>query len=361
MGWFKPQQSWGGIKSCWGHAAPRGWDRGRSQHLPCDTQDRGKGRSPLGVPPGSVGQHSSTTQTLSSAWVSAPQRRQTWCSLLIGMLWLESLQDEGASSSPAPPGRAALRGILPPPWPVQGVNPGCCTEKKGESSLAYKNTSIAHSTVRGPRLPTAHVGSRLPRGARSGARSRRHGRAEAVLGRLQRSPVPGATGSRATGLPPPPADRLPHPCSGPPPAPSGLQVVGEPQQLLLAVDGSQVLQVRPGGDRAPHAQGLLRACRGEPRSGLGSCLRLGSPIPPPAPLAQLANLLHHHWLISWIPLHCLLPDSLIRFHCCWLGSLIPSITSSSAHQTSLSPPAWLMDPYLSPLPWLTDPTPSPLP
>lgn len=66
--------------------------------------------------------------------------------------------------------------------------------------------------------------------------------------------------------------------------------------------------------------------------------------PPPSPPAQLANPLHHRWLISWIPLRCLLLDALICFHCCWLGS-IPSTTSSSAHRTSVSPPAWRMPLY----------------
>lgn len=95
------------------------------------------------------------------------------------------------------------------------------------------------------------------------------------------APCPVLLGAEPGGCPP--ADGLPRPCC-PPPAPSGLQVVREPQQLLLAVDGFEVLQVRPGGDGAPYAQGLLRACRGELRSGLGSPiplhpLRLHLPTP----------------------------------------------------------------------------------
>lgn len=45
-----------------------------------------------------------------------------------------------------------------------------------------------------------------------------HSQAEAALGWLLRSPVPSAAVSRATGLPPLPAHRLPHPRSGTPPA-----------------------------------------------------------------------------------------------------------------------------------------------
>lgn len=57
---------------------------------PGDTQDRGKDRSPVGLPPRSVGQQSSTSQTLSSAWVSAPQWGQPGCPPCTGMLWLRT-------------------------------------------------------------------------------------------------------------------------------------------------------------------------------------------------------------------------------------------------------------------------------
>lgn len=186
------------------------------------------------------------------------------------------------------------RGSFPPPQLLQGVNRGCCVAKKGDCSHAYKNTSIArcvgapHPAVHGLACPQPP-----PRWAPGccalpgpGLWGLGHGRAEA-LGQLQGVPVRPEPWGAELRAAPHPAHTHTHACARccvpaasllrSPSCPSGLQVSGEPQQLLLAVDGFQVLQVGPGGDGAPHAQGLLRACGGELGSEPGSLSPLHHP------------------------------------------------------------------------------------
>lgn len=356
MGWFKPQQCWGGIKIL----SP--WLLGS-----CRSQRRGQGTQPA-PPMGHTGQREGQVPSRAAPRIrGTAQQHEPDPELSLGVCTPMETDvvfpaHRDALARVPPGGRGIFQpgtsragsvggqpGLLPSPLASAGsesrllhgeerrVQP--CIQKYLYCSLRCPWPSPARSPHGLPATSwcrTWHLQpvARLSRGCSRLAPAQ----PRAWCYREQSRRADPAAGRQAA------ASLLRAPSV--PPSPSGLQVVGEPQQLLLAVDGFQVLQVCPGGNGTPHAQGLLRACQGELRSGLGSCLWLGSPIPPPA---QLANPLPQCWLISWIPLHCLSPDSLIRFHCCWLGSLIPSITSSSAHRTSLSPLAWLVDLSLSPL------------
>lgn len=285
MGWFKSQQSWGRSRylpcGCWGHAASRGQDRGHSQHVPWDTQDRGKGRSPLGLPAGSVGHEPDPELSLGVCTpletdVAFPAHRDALACVPPGGRGIFQPGTSRVGSIRGQPG------LLPPPGASagsesrllhgeeKGVQP--CIEKYLYCSLCCPWPSPARSRHGLPAALRCQTWCPQPvaRPSRSCSWPAPTQPCDQCYWEKSHGAAP-ATGRQAA------ASLLWSPSGHP--SRSGLQVVGKPQQLLLAVDGFQVLQVRPGGDGASHAQGLLRACQGELRSGLGSCLQLGSPIP----------------------------------------------------------------------------------
>jgi len=237
MGCFKPQKSRGGVS--------------RSSSLwlleSCCSQKLGQGTQPA-PPVGHTGQRGGQVPSGAAPRIrGAAQQRDPDPELSPGCLHPDGDRRGVPCSSGLSPSRR--KGHLPARHLQGGQHrggqprllppPGRCRERTQAAARGRKGSAALHTKI--PLLLTPlSVALACPQPtwapgclAVPDPVPAAGGMAKAALGWLQRSLVPSATGSRAGGLP--------HPCSGLPPAPSGLQVVGEPQQLFLAVDGFQVL------------------------------------------------------------------------------------------------------------------------